>query len=202
LREASAPNFLSDIVRAERDRMSGFLLRWGQGWHIPEVMIDRPNIRVMIVRGTPLTAFIENVLGIEPTLDQSHNVQSVLDLPPDVVANRFRRFLPGYQQHMAWLDDQENKGLRLKPKGWMANIDFTKPTDNWHETLAAFLGIELIPERWREDTSVWSSERLKLNDGHAEIAEMLVKGGIRQDIIDMFLSHPKSIPYNCEEFLR
>ncbi len=202
LRDVSAPNFVSDIVRAERDRMTGFLLRWGQGWHIPELMVDRPNIRVAMVRGKVLNSFIENVLGIEPTLDQPYDEEALRALPPEVLANRFRRFLPAFQQQTVWFDAQELKGTKIKPKGWLARIDLTDLTTPWYEQLGNVLGVSLAdapPEATKESVR---EDLARLDDRSAMVVDMLVRGGINRAIIDMLLSDPSAIPLNCEEFLK
>ena len=125
LRELSAPNFLADVIRAEKRRLSGFLLRAGQGWHIAEVILGRPSAKVVLLRGDILLAFAENVLGVEPRLDQRFKRDRLTAIPPAVLANRFRRFVKEFQLNSEWLAQQAAKAAGIKPKGWIAELDCT-----------------------------------------------------------------------------
>jgi len=123
LRYLSAPNFLADVVRTEKHRLTGFLLRWGQGWHIPEVMFDRPNAGVVIVRGDPLISFVENALGTELLLEEPFDLAALEYVPLDALANRFRRFVTEYQQYMDWLTNLATKAAPRKPEGWILEVN-------------------------------------------------------------------------------
>ena len=127
LRAYSAPQFLADVVRTERRRTSGFLLRWGQGWHIPELIGDRPNVRLVVLRGDPLIAFSENALGTEPLLRDRFDPSVVNDIPPAALARRFRRFLHDYHHHIEWLGWIAGKAADKKPRGWITQIDWVAP---------------------------------------------------------------------------
>ena len=184
LRDVSAPNFVADVVRAEERRLSGLLLRWGQGWHMSELMFDRPNIRVIVVRGDPLIAFVENVLGSEPLLDDPFDLEVLHTIPPQVMANRFRRFLGDYVQHLSWLGTQADKGDRLKPRGWTARIDVADVRHDWIDKLEDCLGISLAgaPEAAVRDTL--ARELDTMAECRDAVTEILASGGIGRVVLD------------------
>jgi hypothetical protein len=123
LRAVSPGNFLADVVRAERDRLTGFLLRAEQGWHMPTVMFELPNARVLILRGDPLIAFSEYLLKTEPLLDDAFDRSAVEAIPSAVLAKRFRRFVRSFDEYAAWLNNQAVKAVPSKPRGWVTEIE-------------------------------------------------------------------------------
>jgi hypothetical protein len=124
LRSVSAANFVADIVRAEKHRLSGFLLRFGgQGGNISEVMFERPNVRVVIVRGDPLVSFSEEALGVEPLLNDPFKPAALAAIPRSVLVNHFRRFLDEYREYTNWLASQQAKAAAAKPQGWVMEVD-------------------------------------------------------------------------------
>jgi hypothetical protein len=104
----SAPNFLADLIRTETDRTSGFLLRWGQGWHIYEIMFDRPNVRVAALRGDPFLALFE--------------------LPPEALVHRFRQFVVAFCAFNRNVNQLMFANLETKPKGWASYIELGETT--------------------------------------------------------------------------
>lgn len=212
LRALSAPNFLADVIRAEPDRLSGFLLRWGQGWHIPDVLADRPNAKLVVLRGDLLLAFAENLLGVEPRLDQRFDPARLMALPPVAMANRFRRFLKEFRDHSEWLSRQLAKALDSKPKGWFAEIDCTASPESllpgaevprpratetalqrwqgWTEQLEQCLGIEFAedPETFGGSEPVAelprSPSELAMLRWHARAAH--AEGGAAVDLTGLF----------------
>lgn len=182
LRAVSAPNFVADIVRAETKRTTGYILRWGQGWHMTELMVDRPNIRVGFVRGEPLTAFLENVMGVEPLLDEPFDLEALKAIPHSVMANRFRRFLGDYVQHMAWLDKQAEKAKTVKPKGWTRNLDVTGDAKGLVSELESLLGVSLsgAPQGYGEEAL--SAEMARMAERRELATEILIRGGINQAV--------------------
>jgi hypothetical protein len=122
LRNVSGLDFLADVVRAEKRALTGFLLRLGQGWHIAEVMLDRPNVRVVMVRGDLLVSFIEEALG-EPLLDEPLDPAALEAIPANDLANHFRLFISNYRQQTAKLAELTKCAYLAKPKGWLAEFD-------------------------------------------------------------------------------
>jgi hypothetical protein len=192
LRQVSAPNFVADIVRAEKRRMSGFLLRWGQGWHIPELMVDRPNVRVAILRGEPLISFIENIQGGEPLLDQPFDIAALRAIPPNVMANRFRRFLNDYEQHTVYLDKQTNKAGDVKPRGWVARPDLTVNGHDWLELLESWLDVSLSGAPQGAGKDDLASELGSLAERRELVIELLIRGGINRVVFDMLRREPNN----------
>lgn len=189
LREASAPNFLADVVRAEQRRLTGLLLRQGQGWHMTELAFDRPNVRMIVVRGDPMAAFVEDVLGTEPLLEDPFDAEALRAAAPGAAANRFRRFMAGYAAHLSWLGKQSDKGDRVKPWGWMGRIDLTSGQD-WRGRAADALGIDLsgAPE-----TAGWDPLRRELDDlaeRREIVVELLLRGGVGRPVLDTLRRQP------------
>lgn len=138
LRDLSAPAFVADVVGAEKTRLSGFLLRRGQGWHIAELALDRPHVRVVLVDGDPLVAFCETLLGAAPMLEEGLDLERLRAVPPHVAALCFRRFITEYEAQARRLAEQWDKAARTKPPGWLVRID--PRHDDWRERLAQCLG--------------------------------------------------------------
>jgi hypothetical protein len=134
LRNRSAPDFLADLVRAEPDRQTGFLLRSGHGWHIPEVLFDRPSAKVIVIHGDPLIGFIESLGAVEPLIDTALDEPALLrSLPPTILVKRFAE----YERQFALMKDQLTAMVaNSKPKGlppswsWLSELDLdvTKPS--------------------------------------------------------------------------
>lgn len=123
LRNFSASSFLADIVRAEDERLTGFLLLWGQGGHIPELIFERANARVIILRGDPLVAFSEEILGRELLLDEPYDPAALAAAPPSVLANRYRQFLNDFRKHSRRLANKARRAAGIKPRGWISELD-------------------------------------------------------------------------------
>lgn len=214
LRAWSPAQFLADVVRAERGRMTGFLLRWGQGPQIPELVCDRPNVRVVIVYGDPLVAFWENALGTEPLLGERFDPAALEAVPPAALANRFRRFLPDYQQQLDWLGKLGGKHAGAKPNGWIAEHDMSalalnppvrqdsaaapcRATDRggyepalaaWRDAgrkLQACLGVRLDV-----DEAAQAEALLQLDSRRTLLIARLIEGGIDKLVLEMLRHGP------------
>ena len=138
LRDVSAPIFVSDLVMAETTRLSGLLLRRGQGGHIAELAFDRPHVRVVVVDGDPLVAFCETLLGVTPLLADGLDPERLRAVPPQVAALCFRRFIIDYASHARRLAELWDKAIRTKPPGWLVRIDLRQ--DDWRQRLTECLG--------------------------------------------------------------
>jgi hypothetical protein len=127
LRNQSAPDFLADLIRAEPGRQTGFLLRSGHGWHIPEVLFDRPSARVMVIHGDPLIGFLESLGAVEPLLANALDEPALLrSLLPSILVKRFVE----YEKEFAVMKDRLTKMVaNSKPKGvppswsWLSELD-------------------------------------------------------------------------------
>lgn len=182
LRMVSAPNFVADIVRGETKRMSGFVLRWGQGWHMTELMVERPNVRIGFLRGEPLTSFLENVMGADPLIDEPFDLDALKAIPHSVMANRFRRFLNDYVQYVAWLDKQAEKARTVKPRDWARTLDVTTNAKGLVWGLESLLGTSLsgAPQGYGE--ADLSTEMARMAERREVATEMLIRGGINQAV--------------------
>lgn len=209
LRGVSAANFVADVVRAEKRRLSGLLLRWGQGASVPELMFDRPNVRVVLVRGDPLTSFIENLLGTEPLIDDAFDVAALAAIPPSAVAYRFRRFLGEYRDHTDWLAKQVGKAALGKPDGWVTELEFARPRAarpqlagggavgwsaaaepaavcwrEWSAKLAACLGVDVAGSLEAGGGGQLADEVARLEERRRLVIERLLAGGIGRVVLE------------------
>jgi hypothetical protein len=123
LRGVSPASFLADIVRAEKQRLSGFMLLWSQGGHIPELMFERANARVLVIRGDPLVAFSEEILGRELFLDEPYDPAALAATPPALLAHRYRQFLNEFRRYSHRLAKKARRATGLKPRGWISQLD-------------------------------------------------------------------------------
>lgn len=207
LRAVAAPQFLADVIRMERRRMSGFMVRWGQGWHIPELMLDRPTVRVVVLRGDPLVSFCENALGTEPLFGVPFDLGALEAVPPEALANRFRRFLHDFQQHVDWLSKLAGKAVANKPKGWVAEIDLSTimagvspPPGGGPGWCRAGARADLASARWREcaaklqaclgvtldaDEAEQADELARFEERRLRVIERLIEGGISRAVLDL-----------------
>ncbi len=178
LRNASAPAFLTDLVCAETQRHSVILLRRGQGWHIPELVVDRPNVRVMIVRSDPLIAFCEALIGTAPLLREPLDPDQIRRTPPDSAVLTFRRFIADYRTHREWLDRQFERGARAKPDGWIARIDPYDAPSAWTRLGGACVGLaSLAPPPINPQLHLIAQSR-------AAAIELLLEGGIPRVVVE------------------
>lgn len=213
LRALSAPQFLADVVRMERRRMSGFMLRWGQGWHMPELMCDRPNVRVVVLSGDPLVSFCENALGTEPLLGVPFDGGALEAVPPEALANRFRRFLHDFRRHVDWLSKLAAKSAANKPKGWIVEIDLTaavaklppRPAGGPGWCQAGGARTDLALASWRDcaaklqaclglgldvDEAEQADELARLEERRQLVIERLIEGGITPTVLDLLQQGP------------
>ncbi len=126
LRNKSAPDFVAHLVRAEPDRLPGFLIRSGQGWHVPEVACNLASARILILRGDPLLAFIEFLMKRHPALTDRIDWNIILTTPPAILARHWHEFEKQFQSDQAWLDKQVNTWVEHKNAhswGGMTEID-------------------------------------------------------------------------------
>jgi hypothetical protein len=127
LRNLSAPDFLADLIRTEPGRQTGFLLRSGHGWHLREVLFDRPSAKVMVIHGDPLIGFLESLGAVEPLTDNAlDDPVSLRSLPPTILVKRFLE----YEKQFALTKDQlTTMVVNSKPKGlppswsWLTELD-------------------------------------------------------------------------------
>ncbi len=119
----SAPNFLADLIRSETERTSGFLLRWGQGWHIYEIMFERPNVRLGVLRGDPYLAFVETLKPVHPHLVEAVDLTPLAQLPSQALVHRFRQFVVAFCAFNKKVDEMMQLHIDTKPKGWVNYIE-------------------------------------------------------------------------------
>ena len=181
MRDVSAPCFVTDLVGAEPRRLSGMLLRWRQGHHIPELAIDRSNVRVVIVDGDPFLAFAEELLGPAPLLADRFDPEALRSVPSGVAANRFRLFLADYDRHAHWLAKQFGKGLSLKPQGWIVRVRIGAGDKDWFAPVHACLGVPhagVTSDEWDLHEVVDAATRTR-----DIVCDLLLKGGIRREAV-------------------
>jgi hypothetical protein len=155
LREVARANFLADIVRAETRGLTGFMLCADQGGDLSGAIFERPNIRVVIVRGDPMVAFTESLLASRPLLDQRFDPAVIESIAADDLADRFWRFVGEFRQQTERLAALAAKSGATKPKGWVREVDLSRArttatraalsgaTIDWATPLEQCLGIDL-----------------------------------------------------------
>jgi hypothetical protein len=213
LRALAAPQFLADVVRTERRRMSGFMVRWGQGWHIPELMCDRPNVRLVVLSGDPLVSFCENAVGTDPLFGVPFDASALEAVPTEALANRFRRFLHDFKHHVDWLGKLAGKAPANKPKGWVVEIDLVTTVAKAQQHQAGGPGwcqaggarTELALARWRDcaaklqaclgvtldvDEAEQADELARLEEWRRLVIERLIEGGINRVVLDILQQGP------------
>lgn len=172
LRAVSPTNFLADVIRAEKLRLTGFLLRRRRPAHITKIMFELPNPRVILVHGDPFLAFVENLLGGAPLLDDALALAAPAGAAPSLAA-QFRDFYEHFRRDAEWFARQASEAARIKPEGSIievavdaprpairllsaggtarADVDaaVAPPRRQWLEQIAAGLDIRLkaVPDR-------------------------------------------------------
>jgi hypothetical protein len=160
LRHTSAPNFVAHLVRSEPERFSGIMIRAGQGWHVPELVCNLPNARVLLIRGDPLLAFVEFLMRKHPGLNERIDWNIITATPPAVLAWHWGEFQEKLESDQAWLDKQVNTWLEHKnAESWggltEVDLDVSKPSRLHRQGLTriradleGWAGITL--SRWRD----------------------------------------------------
>lgn len=133
LRNTSAPNFLANLVRAEPEKTTGFLICSGHGWHIPEIMFDMPNPRALLLRGDPLIAFAENICGGDHLLSDRIDWNMIDAMPPSVLVRKWHEFQPQFESRLENLDRLVKSGIekkRCNNWNWLTEVDLdlTRPS--------------------------------------------------------------------------
>lgn len=146
VRNLSAPNFLADVMRAEKERLPGFLLRFGDGWHIPEVLFDHPTSRVLLIHGDRLLGFLDYMANSMMT--DSIDLSTLRTFSPAFIALKF-------EQYQGWIANYTKLISRhlvnSKPKGeplgfsWIGERTFDLTAGNRPRTAKA---AELTESRW------------------------------------------------------
>ena len=184
MRNMSGIDFLTDVVRAEPERMSGFLLRSEQGGPVAEAIAERPDIRLAQLGGDPLVAFSELMAGPHPALGAAFDAASLAAVPPEAAANRFRVFLKAFQQQGQAAERRFKAAVEARPKGWAQKFDPRRIGPDWLSRLEACLGtrIDITPE-------ALEAERVAaLDDVRARrrgVVDLLVRGGIEPVVFDV-----------------
>jgi len=126
LRDTSAPNFVANLVRAEPQKVTGFLIYSDHGWHIPEIIFDQPNPRALLLRGDPLIAFAEFVCGGNFTLQDRIDWNMIDAMPPSVLVRKWNEFLPQFEARLQKLDRLVQSGIEKKRNNnwnWLTEVD-------------------------------------------------------------------------------
>lgn len=207
-RNLSAPNFLADLIRTA-GRQSGFFLRFGHGWHIPEVMFEHPFAKVMILHGDPFVGFVESLSEIEPQLELAMNFVELQNIPPSIIVARFTEYERVFAEQRSKLDSMLASAKRKgTPPSWSwlteVDLDIAKPpmvlsrqsaalpvvSQNWADAVLArwrdwiaqaerCLGDELVAA---DDPEVWTrfAAELKTQQTNRDFVIELLKAGGRE----------------------
>jgi hypothetical protein len=140
--------------------MTGFLIRSGQGWHVPEIIFDRPNPRALLLRGDPLIGFVESLSHDEPTLGDRIDWNVIDAMPPSVLVRKWHEYLPQFHSRLERLDHLVSQGIEKKRNqnwNWLTEVDLdiTRPSRlhsqnvmRMRSDLAGWSGMTLA--RWRD----------------------------------------------------
>ena len=160
LRNTSVPNFVANLVRAEPDKTTGFLLRSGQGSHVPEILFTLPKPRVLLLLGDPIIAFAESICGGDLTLHERIDWNMINAVPPSVLARKWNEFYSEFQEKLEQFDQLVNTGMEKKPLDswtWLTEVDLdlshpsrlrSESTVRFRSDLDGWAGITW--SRWRD----------------------------------------------------
>ncbi len=184
MRAMSGIGFLTDIVRAEPERLSGFLLRAEQGGGVAEEIAQRPDIRLALLGGDPLVAFSEALAGPHPALNAPFDPATLAEVPPEAAANRFRVFLKAFQQQGQTSERRFKAATEARPKGWAQKFDPRRIGPDWLNRLETCLGtrIDITPEALEAERAA-SLEDYRAR--RAGVRELLSRGGIDPVVFDV-----------------
>jgi Core-2/I-Branching enzyme len=229
LRNLSAPDFLADLIRAEPERQTGFLLRFGQGWHIPEVLFNRPNAKMMVIYGDPLIGFIESLAGVEPLIENALDSISLRSFPPTILVKKFEEYEKKFQLSKHRISMMV---ATSKPKGkpanwsWLTELDLDidesprvghrgprliKPVPKgWVEsTLARWrdwfvqaetcLGVKLTQHADRRIWSRFAGDLAILARNRQLLVDLLIAGGLESPLLEIAKTDKLSGPLAPEQ---
>lgn len=184
MRNMSGLDFLTDVVRAEPERLSVFLLRWEQGGPIAEAILERPDIRLAQLGGDPLVAFSETLLGPHPATGAPFDAEALAEIPPEAAANRFRVFLKSFQQHGSAAERRFAAASGARPKGWAQKFDPRRIGPDWLTRLETCLGarIDIAPEALEAERAAAAEDYRARRRG---VTDLLVRGGIDPVVLDV-----------------
>jgi hypothetical protein len=132
LRKLSATHFLTDLIRGSGARQPGFLLRFGHGWHVPEVLFSVPAAKIVVIHGDPLVGFVESMAASEPLIDDPFDPAVLRRAPPGVLVKKFS----DYEANLCMTQERLHALVARSPaKGeppswsWLieADLDLAKP---------------------------------------------------------------------------
>ena len=184
MRNMSGVDFLTDVVRAEPERMSGFLLRAEQGGLVADALAERPDIRLAQIGGDPLVAFSEVLAGPHPALGHAFDPALLAEVPPDAAANRFRVFLKHFQQQGHAAERRFKAASEARPKGWAQKFDPRRIGPDWLSRLETCLGlrIDISPEALEAERGAALEDYRARRRG---VTDLLVRGGIDPVVFDV-----------------
>lgn len=177
MRNMSGVDFLTDVVRAEPERSTGFLLRAEQGGSVAEELAGRPDVRLAQLGGDPLVAFSEVLAGQHPALGAPFDLAALEDVPPEAAANRFRVFLKHFGQQGASAERRFKAAVEARPKGWVQKFDPRRIGPDWLDRLQACLGvrIDIAPEALEAERAAAAED---YRARRRSVTDLLVRGGI------------------------
>jgi hypothetical protein len=177
IRDADPGNFLADILRAEKARMSGLLVHLRHGAEIPNMLFDLSNVRMVVLQSNPMLSFLEHLWEQGVLASPTPHTSAITAIHPIVLANHFRRFLPVFNESVRQQNDLIAKARDHKPEGWLVTLDLSADTEQWREALEAALGVQIaaLDAKVEETTTSedWPGNKVK-----AAVVTSLAKGGM------------------------
>lgn len=183
VRDVSRGDFLLDIVRARPAHATAYLVRWGQGKQIMDSLMQRANVKVIVLDGDPLVSFSENLMGVHYLLDEPFRPEDLKTVPPDAAANRFRVFLKEYQQQLGVLDKRLQTSKTTKPKGWAVRLGAPRYEPGWLTPLENCFGIKLTisADDFAAEAAATAADHARRREC---VTALLVEGGIDAEVFD------------------
>ncbi len=184
MRNMSGVDFLTDVVRAEPERSTGFLLRAEQGGSVAEELAARPDVRMVVLGGDPLVAFSEVLAGPLPALGAAFDAEVLAEVPPEAAAHRFRVFLKGFGQQGSASERRFKAAVDARPKGWVQKFDPRRIGPDWLSRLETCLGlrIDITPEALEAERVAAVEDYRARRRG---VIDLLVRGGIDPVVFDV-----------------
>ena len=184
MRNMSGVDFLTDVVRAEPERSTGFLLRAEQGGSVAEELAGRPDVRLAQLGGDPLVAFSEALGGPHPALGAPFDPAALDEMPAEAAAHRFRVFLKAFHSQGGAADRRFKAAVDARPKGWAQKFDPRRIGPDWLSRLETCLGvrIDITPEALEAERVAAVEDFRARRRG---VIDLLVRGGIDPVVFDV-----------------
>ncbi len=133
IRDAGSDNFLADVLRAEKSRMSGFLINMADESRVSDWIFSLPNMRLVMVYRNPTPQEME--LGSEPVARTTYAVPVLAQL------RHLKRWNTAFETLVTPPCDQAENGPRFGLSGSLLMLDLSAGPERCRDLLKRFLGV-------------------------------------------------------------